>query len=136
MHKLSLPRITERIYVFTPPVNEVMHVADHDEVYRLSLNNVPSVEVTNEHPYDFAELCGVHFGAVGAPPLLSVNGISIAYKFDPKADIQYVKLISNSGMHNIEFPTFSGDWFVATLTNDAAYLLIAEPYLLEVYALK
>lgn len=135
MKKIELPRISERIRGFTLPADGVMHVFDYDEVFRVSLRH-PSVQVLSLNPDTFEAEHPRYLGVSENPPLLDVDETSVAYSFDPRADAQSVEVLSAGQRHEILFRTFSGDWFVATLSVDGCYLIVAEPYLLEVYSLE
>ncbi|MFK4205610.1 hypothetical protein [Acinetobacter junii] len=135
MQKIQLPCISERIRGFTLPEDGVFYVFDYDEMFKISLNPSPSVEVTDENPYSFEAGHPGYFGVSDREPILNQGGRSVSYNFDPKRDFQAVLIRAGSNEDKISFQTFSGDWFVATLTPDAAYLLVAEPYLIEVYVL-
>jgi len=134
MKKLELPRISERIRGFTLPTDGMMYVFDYDEVFRVNLNHA-ALEVLALNPYDFETRHPSYLGISENQPLLDVNGISIRYSFNPSADAQSVSVLMAGLRQEITFRTFSGDWFVATLSADGSHLIIAEPYLLEVYSL-
>lgn len=134
MQKISLPRISERIRAFTLPEEGAFCVSDYDEVYRISLTGELSIEVLDDDPYEFAarpECFGVSLHA----PILEVGASRISYVFEPSQSQQNVSIVTSKGLENLSFRTFSGDWFVATLSRDGRFLIIAEPYLIEVYAL-
>lgn len=134
MQKLDLPRISERIRGFTLPENGSMNVFDYDEVYLVSLHP-PSVRVLDEDPYSFANSNPEHLGVSDNAPLLQVGSATINYSFDPTAPSQDVRLEIDGQVREITFRTLSGDWFIASLSPDGSHLIIAEPYLLEVYSL-
>jgi hypothetical protein len=134
MKKIELPRISERIRGFTLPANGVMQVFDYDEVFQVNLRN-PSVEVLALTPDAFEAEHPRCLGVSELSPLLVVDETSVSYSFDPRADAQTVEVLSVGQRHEISFRTLSGDWFVATLSADGRYLVLAEPYLLEVYFL-
>jgi len=134
MKKIDLPRFSERIRGITLPVDGVMHAFDYDEVFKIDLSDV-SVEVLDEDPYAFADAHAGFLGVSGNEPLLSVGNSMVSYAFDPTGDSQTVHFVSQGQPNDMEFRTLSGDWFFASLTADESYLVIAEPYLLEVYRL-
>ncbi|GAB3361374.1 hypothetical protein [Lysobacter tyrosinilyticus] len=134
MQKVDLPRISERVRGLTLPENDTMYVFDYDEVFLVSLQP-PSVQVLDDNPYSFAELHPEHLGVSDSAPLLRVGSASVSYSFDPAAPSQNVQLDLDGKIHDISFRTLSGDWFIASLSPDGAYLVIAEPYLIEVYSL-
>jgi len=104
------------------------------EVFKIDLSDV-SVEVLDEDPYAFADAHAAFLGVSGNEPLLSVGNSMLSYAFDPTGDSQTVHFVSQGQPNDMEFRTLSGDWFIASLTADESYLVIAEPYLLEVYRL-
>lgn len=133
MRKIELPRISERIRGFTLPADGQMHVFDYDEVFRVDLNRA-SIEVLSHNPYVFDEEHPESLGVSENPPLLLTTRIAVEYSFHPAADSQLVQVKVDGQCYDVSFRTLSGDWFVATLTPDERYLIIAEPYMLEVYA--
>jgi len=134
MQKIELPRITERIRGFTLPENGVMTVFDYDEVYLVSLQP-PSIDVLDDNPYSFADLHPEHLGVSDSAPIHQVGSANVSYDFDPTAPSQRVRLELGGQTQEISFSTLSGDWFVASLSPDGLYLVVAEPYSLEVYSL-
>lgn len=134
MKKIDLPRFSERIRGFTLPIDGVMHAFDYDEVFRLDLTTY-SLEILDADPYSFADANPEFLGVSGVKPMLTNGNSVVSYSFDPAADFQNVTLISHGERQDIKFRTLSGDWFVATLSPDQNYLIIAEPYLVEVYSL-
>lgn len=136
MQKVNLPKISERIRGFTLPENGVFYVFDYDEVFRISLGATANVEITGENPYDFEERCGSYYGVSDKEPILSCRDANLRYSFDPSKNSQTVHIHTGHGEEILNFPSLSGDWFVATLTADGTYLFIAEPYLIEAYAFK
>ncbi|CAN7491324.1 hypothetical protein LJR118_003417 [Acidovorax sp. LjRoot118] len=111
-----------------------MYVFDYDEVFEVNLSRL-TVEVLVLTPDAFEAEHPRYFGVSATPPLLHVDETSVSYSFDPRADAQSVLVQSADSSHKISFRTMSGDWFVATLSVDGRYLIVAEPYLLEVYSL-
>lgn len=135
MLKLELPRISERIRGFTLPVDGKMNIFDYDEVFELSLGNLVTIEITLENPYDFEARTTDYFGVSDREPIRNAGSTQVSYDFDPKASSVRVTVGSTQNTEHIDFRTFSGDWFVATLTANGEFLVLAEPYLLEIYAL-
>lgn len=135
MKKLDLPRISERIRGFTLPDNGVMYVFDYDEVFRVSLGCPPSVEVLPDNPYDFEATRPEYFGVSDREPIRQSGPVSLTYTFDPSANCQSISVSTHQTTETIEFRTLSGDWFVATLSECGKYLVVAEPYLVEVWSL-
>lgn len=135
MKKLELPYISERIRGFTIPEAGLMYVSDYDEIYKVTLSGAPSVEWVDGNPYEFEDT-PKYLGVTQADPILGVDGLSLSYQFNPGSNSQDVVLAAGERTETISFPTLSGDWFVATFSANGEYLVIAEPYLLEVYQLK
>jgi hypothetical protein len=142
MRKLDLWNsfVSERIIGFTIAKAAEFYICDHDEVWKVAIGATPSIEETDYRPYEFVEqrtdFLGLVFdGLTANDPLLRVGANEIAYNFDPNNDFVTVsyKITGRSGQ--IEFRTFSGDWFVASLSDDGRYLALAEPYHLAVYEL-
>jgi hypothetical protein len=136
MRKLTLPRISERIRGFTLPRNGEFFVFDYDEVFRVVLGEEPSIEVLKENPYEFEEKATGYFGVSDRTPILECGLFRVSYNFDPKLSAQDVLLQTPEGKERLSFQTLSGDWFVATLSEDAKFLFVAEPYLIEIYSLQ
>jgi hypothetical protein len=135
MKKLELPYISERIRGFTLPVDNELFIFDYDEVFKLSLKNIVSVEILGENPDMFDDKHPSYLGISDRAPILKAGQYEISYEFDAQSSSQMVTLRSQESVENISFLTFSGDWFVATLTPCERYLVIAEPYLIEIYLL-
>jgi len=136
MRKLDLPRTSERIRGFTIPENDVLYLFDYDEVFKLTLGVSPSAEILDDDPYEFADSHPDFLGVSERQPILQAGRFKLAYTFDPTAPSQEIVMETPGTLETITFQTFSGDWFVATLTPCAGFLIIAEPYLIEIYSLK
>ena len=137
---LTIPPESDRIIGFTIPKAESFYMCDHDEVWRVSIGAAPSLEVTEHESYEFVagrtDFLGLVFkGFSKNAPLLRVGQNEIAYDFNPKKDFVAVnyKITGRSG--RIDFRILSGDWFAASFSDDGRYLVIAEPYGIELYAL-
>jgi hypothetical protein len=135
MRKLQLPPISERIRGFTIPESGSMYVSDYDEIHKVTLSDPPTVEWIEGNPYEFEETPN-YLGVTAGSPILNAGGFTLSYEFDPKADVQDVVVTSPTQTETISFRTLSGDWFVATFSADAKYLVVAEPYVIEVYLLQ
>jgi hypothetical protein len=143
MEKLDLaPALAamERFIGFTIPRHGRFYVCDHDEVVQVTLDGQISAEAVDEHPYKFVEgnpdFLGLVFeGLLKNEPILRVGSATISYVFDPTDDFVSVKY-EVAGLRGVlEFRTFSGDWFVASLSEDGRYLVLAEPYEVALYRL-
>ena len=135
MRKIELPRISERIRGFTLPVDGRMNVFDYDEVFQVNLGEPVTVEVLPDNPYEFEEKTADYFGVSDREPIRTAGQTKVSYNFEPSAPSVSISVDTTQGIQHIEFRTLSGDWFVATLTPRGDFLILAEPYLLEVYAL-
>jgi len=142
MQKLKLPTDLrlERIIGFTIPRGGVFFVSDHDEVWRVEIGASPAAEATEHAPYQFVENNNDFLGLVfdGLPenrPILRVGTTEISYDFDPKADFVEVRYRTEHQAGTIDFRTFSGDWFAASLSDDGSHLVLAEPYEVGLYRL-
>lgn len=113
-----------------------MYVFDYDEVFRVSLESPPSVELLPDNPYEFEASRPDSFGVSARDPILQFGPVSLKYEFDPRASSQNITVTNNGSVETMEFRTLSGDWFAATLSEGGEYLVVAEPYLIEVWSLK
>jgi hypothetical protein len=141
MRQIPLILQSDRLIGFTIPRNRSFFVADHDEVLRIEIGDTPNIELTDANPYDLAGqnrgFIGLHFD--GAPlnhPLLRAGGSAIAYKFNPRRDHVTLTCTTPSQSGGIKFRILSGDWFCASLSDDGADLVLAEPYQLALYDLR
>jgi hypothetical protein len=128
----------ERFIGVTIPRSGKFSVCDHDEVVRITIDGSVAPEVSDEHPYKFVENNSDFLGIVfdGLPenqPILRVGSTAISYKFDPKQDFARVECDVAGKRGALEFRTFSGDWFVASLSEDGRHLVLAEPYEVALY---
>lgn len=128
----------ERFIGFTIPRNGKFSVCDHDEVVWITIDGSASPELSDEHPYKFVEnnpdFLGIVFEDLPKHgPVLSAGSTTISYKFDPEQEFVRVKY-EIAGKHGeLEFRTFSGDWFVGSLSEDGRHLVLAEPYEVALY---
>ena len=140
MRKLnfSIPEESERIIGFTIPRNGSFHICDHDNVWNITIGLSPTVEVTDHDPYKFAEqntdFLGVVFeGLKPNEPLMQAGESHIGCDFDRKNDFVTVSYEVDGRAGQIEFRTFSGDWFSASLSDDGRHLILAGPYEIALY---
>jgi hypothetical protein len=141
MEKLDLPadlRRLERFIGFTIPREGRFYVCDHDEIVRLDIGESISADPSDQHPYKFVEnnndFLGLVFeGEVKNQPILRVGSTVISYEFDPTNDFVVVAYEAGESLGTVEFPTFSGDWFAASLSDDGKHLVLAEPYSIALY---
>ena len=135
MKKISLPRTSERIRGLTLPENGLMYVCDYDEVFKVIIGDNSKAEVLNDNPYEFLESLSHALGVPEGEPILEFNGNSISYKFNSISDFVIVNCKINGQKSSIEFRILSGDWFVASFSKCGEYLILAEPYGIELYEL-
>jgi len=69
MQKLNLPKVSERIRGITLPVDDIMHIADYDEVYRIDLTGENEVQILEDDPYEFVEAQKHILGVSGHTPI-------------------------------------------------------------------
>lgn len=134
MHKLGLSIPSERLIGFTVPDAGRFLVCDHDEVWQVVVGALVSVEQTGYAPYEIAKRPDfVGWGKADAAPILALGRSAISFDFDPRASA--VKVFFTDGVNNeqIDFPTFSGDWFCASLSREGDLVVMAEPYIISVY---
>ncbi len=128
----------ERFIGFTIPRDGKFSVCDHDEVVLVTIDESAAPEISDEHPYRFiennADFLGIVFdGLRENGPILRVGSTAISYRFDPKQDFVRVEYDISGKRGALEFRTFSGDWFVASLSEDGRHLVLAEPYEVALY---
>ncbi len=133
MRKIKLPRTSERIRGVSPPVDDVIFVCDYDEVFKITLTPEPKLDYLDDDPYEFLEALPFSLGVYEHKPILESNGNKISYEFVSTRDTVTVSTNINGVSKDIEFTTFSGDWFAASFSQCGKYLVLAEPYLFEVY---
>lgn len=133
--ELTIP--SERVIGFTIPRDGVFHVCDHDEVWSVRIGPPASVEVTDYAPYEFANDNAdfVGWGQRNGRELKKAGSTEISYDFDPLQDFQTVECKIAGRVERRKFRTFSGDWFSASLSTDGRFLVLAEPYRIELYDL-
>jgi hypothetical protein len=138
MKKIALSIPSERLIGFTIPDRGRFYVCDHDDVWEIILGSPLSVDLTGHQPYGFARERGdfLGWGRVANDPVLSRGQTEISYDFRPGADSVKVRYRVGEWDGEIEFPTVSGDWFCASLSADGHYLVLAEPYRLDLYEVR
>lgn len=135
MKKLDLSIPSERIIGFTIPRDGHFYVCDHDEVWTVQIGPPLTVEVTDLRPYDFVAQSDafIGWGDDRKLPILKRGDREISYDFDPTQDYVTVHFLVGGRGGEIEFQTLSGDWFSASFSEDGRYLVLAEPYGVEIY---
>lgn len=133
LNKLKIPEFTERLYGFTLPEGGKIFACDHDEAFEISLSDPPAVEVLDDSPYEFIDSFENALGIPNGIPIHELGDKRVSYSFDGRNDFVEVTVIFGLARKKLSFKTFSGDWFVGTLSKCGKYLLLAEPYLFECY---
>lgn len=135
MEKVALPRTSERIRGVTLPKDGVICVCDYDEVFKIVIGNLSDPEVLDDDPYEFLERLPHSLGVSSHPPILELNGNYISYNFDSAADLVVVSYEILGAKGELEFRTFSGDWFAASFSECGKFLMLAESYGFELYVI-
>ncbi|WP_146180706.1 hypothetical protein [Pseudomonas sp. HMWF032] len=117
----------------TLPKDGVIYVCDHDEVFKIVFGNLSEPKILDDAPYKFLEKLPHSLGISNYPPPLESNGNSISYKFYSAADFVVVSYEILGAKVDLEFRTYSGDWFAASFPKCDKYLMLAEPYSFELY---
>ena len=134
MQDLGLSIPSQRFIGFTIPLAGRFLVCDHDEVWEVVVEASVSVEETDHAPYEVAKRSDfVGWGKPDAAPILAIGQKAVSYDFDPRASAVKVSFIDGVHREQIEFPTFSGDWFCASFSREGELLVLAEPYSISVY---
>ena len=133
MKKIEIPKVSERIRGVTLPNHNVIYVCDYDEVFKIVIDDEPSIEILDDNPYEFLDALDHFLGVYEHTPILEVNGNRISYNFVPTASTVIVKYDIAGKLGEIEFRTLSGDWFAASFSHCGKYLILAEPYDFELY---
>jgi hypothetical protein len=137
MDEIDLGIPSERLIGFTVPNGDRFLVCDHDEVWEVNVGTSATICETDYAPYDVADQSDfIGWGKTDASPILDYADRTISYNFDPTASAATVILKTASGQTLVEFPTFSGDWFAASLSRDGKLLVIAEPYKIALYRIE
>jgi len=134
MKKLDLYIRSERLIGCTVPSNGIFFVCDHDEVWKVTISDLPQIELIDDEPYPFAERDDfIGWGSTSERPLKRAGESEIEYKFKGR-DYVDLKFRVHGQKGQLRFTTFSGDWFSASLSDDGRHLVMIEPYLIELFA--
>lgn len=134
MDELDLSIPSERLIGFTVPDKNRFLVCDHDEVWEVVVGSSACVDQTDYAPYEIAKQTDfVGWGREDAEPVLTTGQRSISYNFDPSASAVTVVFVDVEREEMIDFPTFSRDWFSASMSRDGGLLVLAEPYRISLY---
>ena len=131
---LKIPYVAERFLGVTVPHDGVMYACSYDGLHKLMLEDPVRVETDEERREDYAapESKGDALGIFGGVPILEDARTKIVYAFNARADTQRVEIHRDGKTEALSFPTLSGDWFFASLSKCGDFLLLAEPYAIEV----
>ena len=132
---LKMPYVAERFLGVTIPDGGVMYACSYVGLHKLTLEDPVRVETDEEGSEDYAALesKGAALGIFDGAPILEDAQTKIAYVFDPRADTQRIEIHRAGKTETLIFPTLSGDWFFASLSKCGGFLLLAEPYAIEVH---
>lgn len=133
MRRIELSQATERIRGITLPEDGVLYICDYDTVFKINIQDNVKTDTIDEEPLEFFDSHPNALGIMNNKGVLESNGNSIFYDFNPSLDSVFVQLDIQSKSYDIEFPTLSGDWFVASFSQCGKYILLAEPYSFELY---
>ncbi|MBE9064429.1 hypothetical protein [cf. Phormidesmis sp. LEGE 11477] len=136
MRKLELPRIfSERIRGLSIPSDGVFFVCDYDEVLEVKIREQIEVEVTEHDTYEFLASLPKSLGLNERGAIHRRGENSISYTFVPTEDYATVSYCVFGQHDELRFRTLSGDWFGASFSECGKYLVLAEPYDIEIYEL-
>jgi hypothetical protein len=134
MDELDISIPSERLIGFTVPENNYFLVCGHDEVWKVVVGSSVCVMQTDYAPYEIAKQADfVGWGREDATPVFSSGQRTVYYNFDPSDPAVAVFFSDAEKAEKINFPTFSGDWFGASLSRDGGLLVLAEPYRISLY---
>lgn len=134
---LNLPYISERFLGVTIPDKGMMYACSYDGLHQLTLEDPVRIE-TNElgrEDFDLLQSKGETLGIFDGTPILEDSRTKIIYCFDSTRDAQSVEVQQGEKTEVLAFATLSGDWFFATLSKCGKFLMLAEPYNIEVYVI-
>lgn len=135
MEKLPFKSPSERVIGFTVPKAGQFFLCDHDEVWTVEIAADVLTSETDHAPYDLAKQRPDFVGwGDNRNEVRQAGDTKIEYDFDPKSDFVVVRYKAGAATGEIKFPTFSGDWFAASLSEDGKHLVLAEPYDAAVFA--
>jgi hypothetical protein len=135
MRKIELPITSERIRGVTLPKDGIIYICDYDEVFQVMVGDLSEPDILDDDPYDFLDSLPHSLGVYKHQPILESNGNIISYKFDSYADYVTVNYEIHGAKGELQFQTLSGDWFAASFSECGNYLMLAEPYGIELYEL-
>ena len=135
MEQLPLNVPLQRLMGFTIPKDGEFFVCDHNECWSVRLGRAPVVTEIDGSPYELAARPDfVGAGGTNSNGVLRAGETEIHYHFHPNVESVAVGYRSGDKTGSINFRLISGDWFAASLSDDGAYAVLAEPDALHVYA--
>lgn len=134
LNSLKMPYVAERLLGVTIPECSVMYACSYEGLHKIVLEDPVRVETDKERSEDYEMLRskGDALGLFGGTPILTDSRTQISYVFDPRAKDQRIEVRQAGSSEVITFATLSGDWFIATLSKCGQFLVLAEPYAIEV----
>lgn len=138
MREIAFNLPCERVRGISIPQNNTFFILGYDEVYKATIRKKVRTKRTHFDSNEdlamvdsFKELSFTNRDPNA--PIVSNNNNRISYNFDPADDSVEVICNISGEIRKIDFPTFSGDWFCATFSEDGKYMVLAEPYKIAVY---
>lgn len=133
MKPIPLPHLSERIIGVTLPKDGKFLVCDYDEILEVAICDPPQVQPVEGDP-ETVEQRTDFIGRWRDNSIHRVGENRITFNFKSTARTVKVKYDCSGRRGLIEFRTLSGDWFYASFSEDGRYLILAEPYAVELYA--
>ncbi len=133
MKPIPLPHLSERVIGVTLPKDGRFLVCDYDEVFEIAISDPPQAQFIDVDP-ETVEQRPDFIGRARDNSIHRVGESRIRFNFDSTAQSVKVKYDCAGQRGSIEFKILSGDWFYASFSEDGRYLILAEPYGIELYA--
>ena len=136
MQKIKLPKICERIIGVTLPKNDIVHIVGYDKYVELDLSSGSIVKESESDAENTDKLAanGQCIGLNWDDVLHDVFNYRLKCNFRQSEDTQTVCLMENGlVVQNILAQSLSGDWFKYSFDIDGKYIIICDPYDLEIY---
>ncbi len=138
--RVQLPNyIAERFFGITIPDGGRLHACSGEALHTIVLSDPVVVEHDEDAREDYALMSslGTPLGIWGSgEPILDDGHTRVEYTFVPGRREMTVFVHRGDVTELVPFDTFSGDWFAATLSTCGRYLVLAEPYEIEIYAIE
>jgi len=141
MKKVECQIPTERIIGVTIPEDGKFYVCDYDEVFEAVIGEQVSFKVTdfepNEFAYESSTFIGLNLaGKVANTPILSIDDNKITPSFKTGDDYAEIDYDIKKEQGTLKFQTFSSDWFCVSFSKCGQFIILAEPYAIDVYAIE